>query len=495
MLRLYNTLTRRIEEFKPLRRDWVGYYSCGPTVYDYAHIGHARTYVFADVLQRVLEFADYKVKRVMNITDVGHLTSDADSGQDKMELASRASGKGAQREHKSVWDIAQFYTDDFMQMLDQLHINRPDIICKATDYITSMIRMIEVLERKGFTYTISDGVYFDTTKLADYGKLTGQPFDALVKGLKAGARIEVVSEKKNPTDFALWKFSYPHGRSFDNALDDATKRRQMEWESPWGKGFPGWHIECSAMSMHFLGETFDIHTGGVDHIPIHHTNEIAQSEAVTGRPFVRFWLHGEHLLIEGEKMSKSLKNFYRIKDLEEKKYSPMALRYLFLTASYRVQLNFTWKALNAAQSALKNLYGKTRELQLSVKGSKRAALSEGKPTKKDAFHKQFTDALFDDLNTAAALAVVWEVFKSNIPPDDKLDLLYLFDEVLGLGFRQITDNKEQTTDLPDEIKKLVYERERLRIDKKWVEADKIRIEIEGRGYKIEDTEHGTKVNR
>lgn len=290
MLKLYNTLTHKVEEFSPLTPPVVTYYSCGPTVYDFAHIGHARTYIFADILQRVLEFNGFQVKRVMNITDVGHLTSDADSGEDKME-------RGAAREKKSVWDIAKFYTTDFMDMIKKLNIKEPQIICKATDNITSMIRIIEVLEKKGFTYKIADGLYFDTSKFPDYGKLTGQTYEDLQKTLKAGARVEMVEGKKHPTDFALWKFT------------PAGIKRQMEWDSPWGRGFPGWHIECSAMSMKYLGETIDLHSGGVDHIPIHHTNEIAQSEAATGKTFVRFWLHADHLLVDGQKMSKSLNNF------------------------------------------------------------------------------------------------------------------------------------------------------------------------------------------
>lgn len=268
MFQIYNTLTHKIEEFKPINPLNVGFYSCGPTVYDFIHIGHARTYIFADILQRVLEFNGYKVKRVMNITDVGHLASDADSGEDKME-------KGAKREGRSVWDIAKFYTEDFFSMCQKLNIKKPEIICKATDYIKEMIQIMKVLEKKGFTYKTDDGIYFDTSKFRDYGKLTGQSFDKLQKSLKAGARVEFSQGKKHPTDFALWKFS-PMG-----------VKRQMEWDSPWGRGFPGWHLECSAMSMKYLGDTLDIHTGGVEHIPIHHTNEIAQSEAITGKQFVK----------------------------------------------------------------------------------------------------------------------------------------------------------------------------------------------------------------
>lgn len=475
MLRLYNTLTRKKEEFIPIHPPHVGYYSCGPTVYDFAHLGHARTYVFGDVLERVLSLNGYRVKRVMNITDVGHLTSDADSGEDKME-------KGAAREKKTVWEVAQFYTDDFFVMLQKLHIKKPEIICRATDYIPQMIALIKKLEEKGYTYRIADGIYFDTAKLSDYGKLTGHSFAELTKGLKAGARIEIVSGKKHPTDFALWKLT-PRGVS-----------RQMEWDSPWGKGFPGWHIECSAMSMEFLGETFDIHTGGVDHIPIHHTNEIAQSEAATGKPFVRFWLHGEHLLVDNEKMSKSLGNFYRVSDVKAKGFSPVALRYLFLTAHYHTQMNFTWKSLEASQAALTKLQESLLQLADQVAGKKRVNLSEEKLDKVNSFRKEFIDHVNDDLNIPAGLAVVWKVVKSNMPSADKLDLLYFFDKVLGLDLQR-TKNKEQRTEVPQEITELVNQREQFRKEKKWQEGDNLRREIEEKGFSIKDTPQGVVIKR
>lgn len=475
MLRFYNTLTRNIEEFQPLHPPTVTYYSCGPTVYDYAHIGHARTYVFADIAQRVLEFHGYKVKRVMNITDVGHLTSDSDSGEDKME-------KGAKREGKTVWDIAKFYTDDFFLMLEKLNIQKPETICKATDYINEMIDLIKVLEKKGCTYTITDGVYFDTENVSDYGKLTGKSKHELEKGMKAGARVEIVQGKRHPMDFALWKFSYPNGRSFDFAADDAAKQRQMEWESPWGRGFPGWHIECSAMSMKFLGETFDIHTGGVDHIPIHHTNEIAQSEAATGIQFVRFWLHGEHLLVDGEKMSKSLGNFYRLKDIEEKGYSPLVLRYLFFTSHYRSQMNFTWKSLGGVQTALNNLYDYVRELKKN--DTKETMLSlEGQKQKED-----FEKAIFDDLNMPQALAVLWNLVKSKVPSQEKYTLLADFDRVLGLGF---SDVKERVVSIPKDISKLVAKREQARMAKNFQEADQLRQELNMKNWGTADTSGGT----
>lgn len=471
MLKLYNTLTRKIEEFKPIDPPNVGFYSCGPTVYDFAHIGHARTYVFTDILQRVLEFNGFKVKRVMNITDVGHLTSDADFGDDKME-------KGARREKKSVWEIAQFYTDDFFQMTAKLNIKKPEIICRATDHISSMVRFIELLEKKGFTYLISDGVYFDTSKLPEYGQLTGQSFDNLQKTLRVGARIEMAEGKKHPTDFALWK------------LTPRQVKRQMEWDSPWGMGFPGWHIECSVMSMEFLGNSFDIHTGGVDHIPIHHTNEIAQSEATTGKTFVKYWLHAEHLLVDGEKMSKSSGNFYRVKDLQEKGFDPLSLRYLFLTASYRQQLNFTWKSLKAAQNALRQLTDQISSLKQSISEGERRSLSSDKLTKVDALRDRFIQSINDDLNTAQALAVTWEVLKSSIPSEDKYDLLLLFDEVLGIDFTKV---QSKEVEIPSEIQKLIRERQVLRKEKKYQQADKLRQRIEQEGFYVEDTPQGSKI--
>src|SRR3989344_403674 len=466
MLKIYNTLSHKIEDFKPIKPPEVGYYSCGPTVYDYAHIGHARTFVFADILQRVLEFDGIRVKRVMNITDVGHLTSDADSGEDKME-------KGAARENKTVWEIAEFYTEDFFQMLSKLNIKKPEIITKATDYVSAMIDLVKKLEKNGFTYKLPDGIYFDTSKLSDYGKLTGQSFGELQKTLRAGIRVEMVEGKKNPTDFALWKFT-PEG-----------VKRQMEWDSPWGKGFPGWHIECSAMSMEKLGETFDIHSGGVDHIPIHHTNEIAQSEAATGKKFVNYWIHGEHLLVDGKKMSKSLGNFYRVEDIEKKGFSALALRYLFLSASYRIQMNFTWKSLAGAQRAYDSIKYQVSSIKYK-KDSQRTVLSSDKLKTIDELRAKFTEAINDDLNMPAAVSVVWETLKSNIPSADKYDLVMLFDEVLGLELGKLKVQSEKLK-VPEEILQLAKKREQLRKEKKFKEADEVRKELEQRGYIVEDT--------
>lgn len=474
MLSLYNTLTRSIEEFKPLDGAVMTYYSCGPTVYDFAHLGHARTYVFADILQRVLEYNQFNVKRVMNITDVGHLTSDSDTGEDKMELASRRSGKGASRENKSVWDIAKFYTEDFFEMLEKLNIKKPPIICKATDYIPEMIHLIKKLEEKGFTYTISDGVYFDTTKFPKYGELTGMSFEKLEKSIKAGARIEMVKGKKHATDFALWKLT-PRG-----------VKRQMEWDSPWGKGFPGWHIECSAMSMELLGETLDIHTGGVDHIPIHHTNEIAQSEAGTGKKFVDYWLHGEHLLVDGVKMSKSLGNFYRVKDIEEKGFDPIALRYLFLTAHFRTQMNFTWESLNAAANAYKSLKNHIIWSEKNMKEAKELSPQAQK------YREQFVQSINNDLNIPQAVAVVWKLIgDGTVKSSEKKHLILDFDKVLGL---ELSDIKNVIV-TPEPIKMLMQARDNARKEKDYRKADEIRKEIEQKGYLIEDTSKGTAVKK
>lgn len=485
MLKLYNTLTRKIEEFKPIHPPHVGFYSCGPTVYDYQHIGNYRTYVGADILQRVLEYNGYKVKRVMNITDVGHLTSQADTGEDKME-------KSAEEKKKTVWEIADFYTEDFFAALSKLNIKMPNIVCKATDHIEEMIALIKRLEFGGYTYRISDGIYFDTSKLKDYGKLA----KADIKGLKAGARVEMVSGKKNPTDFALWKFS-----------GDA-KRRQMEWDSPWGKGFPGWHIECSAMSLKYLGgafengnfhgersRTIDIHSGGVDHIPIHHTNEIAQSEAVyrtvhgeaaTGKPFVKYWVHFAFLLVNNEKMSKSLGNFYTQHDIEKKGFDLLDLRYLYLNTHYRSIMNFTWEGIAGAKKALERLREKVSLLRSHLQGEALQTASE-----RDKYEKKFLAAINDDLNMPAALAVVWEMIDdAKLGGCDKLKLIEKFDEVLGLRLPEVSAKKEK---IPEEILELAKEREKNRKEKNWQKSDQLRQQIEKKGYLIEDTPEGFKI--
>ncbi|MCX6817163.1 MAG: cysteine--tRNA ligase [Candidatus Beckwithbacteria bacterium] len=457
MLKIYNTLFRKIEEFKPLNPPKVGMYICGPTVYDYAHLGHARTYTNSDVLVRTLRWFGYQVKVVMNITDVGHLTSQADTGEDKVE-------KKARLENKTAQEIAKYYTDDFWQMCVGLNILKPDIITPATQHIPTMINLIKTLEQKGFVYKTDDGIYFDTSKLADYGRLGRID----IKGLQVGWRVEK-RQKKHPTDFALWKFS-----PSPSADGSGQAQRQMEWESPWGIGFPGWHIECSAMSMKYLGETLDIHTGGVDHIPVHHTNEIAQSEAATGKQFVRYWFHSNFLDIDGAKMSKSLGNFYRVKDLIDKGYEPLALRYLFLTGHYRTKMNFTWKALDGAQEAYKKLKALISEW-----------VDEPKVNFDNKFNNQFKTAIENDLNLPQALAVVWEMVKSPIASGNKLALIQEWDKVLGLNLGQ-KGIRAKGQKMSEEIKKLINLREKLRQEKKWQEADELRKQNEAQGHQVKD---------
>ena len=452
-MKIYNTLSRSIEEFNPIKKNKVGLYTCGPTVYNYQHIGNLRTYVFEDILKRVLEYNKYKIKHIMNITDVGHLTSDGDTGEDKME-------KGAAREGKSAWDIAKFYTKIFKQDLGALNIIFPTKFTKATDNIKEQINLIKKLEKKGFTYQTSDGIYFDTAKLPDYGKLA--QLDK--QELKAGARVEM-GEKKNPTDFALWKFSPVH------------EKRQMEWKSPWGIGFPGWHIECSAMAAKYLGQPFDIHCGGIDHIPVHHTNEIAQSEAANGKPLANYWMHGEFLVLDGAKMSKSSGEFLTLEALKTKNFNPLAYRYLLLQTHYRKQLTFSWDAVQAAQNGLEHLYSAARELP--KKDASTALLEE-----------EFLDTINNDLDVAGALALIWTALKQKTID---LPTLLKFDTVLGLDIKK--QLKIKTTPLSAEIAALIAARDQARQNKNWSESDSLRTKIENLGYTIEDTPTGTRVSK
>ena len=459
MLKLYNTLSRKKEVFKPLKNKQVRLYTCGPTVYWFAHIGNLRTFTFEDILKRVLKYNGYKVKHVMNITDVGHLTSDADTGEDKMEV-------GAKREKKTAWQIAEFYTKSFKRDLKFLNIKEPDIWVKATETINDQINLIKILEKRGFTYKIADGVYFDTAKVKNYGELAGKK----KKKLKAGARVEMVPGKKNPADFALWK------------LTPAGIKRQMEWDSPWGRGFPGWHTECVVMAAKYLGIPLDIHCGGIDHIAIHHTNEIAQSEAAFSKNLARFWLHGEFLRIDRGRMGKSEGNIVILKGLIKKGFNPLAYRYLCLNTHYMSKLNFSWPALESAQNALNNLYEKMRELKLS----------STKPAEKKSlivYQKKFLDLINNNLDMPGALALTWKIVK-----DKKLDiknkkaLLLDFDEVLGLNLAKIRKPK-----IPQKIKKLVELREKYRQEKKWAKADEIRKKIKESGYQVEDTKGGPEI--
>jgi cysteinyl-tRNA synthetase len=459
---LTNSLTRKKEKFEAINPPNVGMYTCGMTVYDYAHIGHGRKYVSDDILKRVLIANGYKVKHVQNVTDVGHLVSDSDEGEDKLE-------KGAIRQGKTVWEVAEFFTKNFYDSMDELNIIRPDIICKATDHIKEQIEMVGKLMDKGYAYDTPEAVYFDVTKFKKYGEAFGQKLED--KRTAARSEVQTGEHKKHPADFALW---FKRVGRFEN--------HTMHWESPWGDGFPGWHIECSAMSTKYLGDQFDIHTGGEDHLSVHHPNEIAQSEAATGKsPFVKYWIHTAFLMVDGKKMSKSLGNFYTVEDIKKKGFDPLSLRYLYLTAHYRDPLNFTWESLQAAQNALEKLKSQISSLKSQTD---RSVLSPEKEKEIEKFRNDFSASVNDDLNTSKALAVLWEVLKSNIPSGDKYDLALSFDEVLGLKLSESPDNKIKIT---DEIKNLLEKRETLRRDKKFEEADKIRKQIEEAGYAVNDT--------
>lgn len=462
---LTNSLSRKKEKFEPINPPNVGMYTCGITAYDFTHIGHGRKYVMDDVLKRMLTANGFKVKHVENVTDVGHLVSDADEGEDKLE-------NGAKKQGKTVWEVAEFFTKYFFDAMDKLNIIRPDIVCKATDHIPEQIDLVKKLIDKGYAYDTPEAVYFDVSKFEKYDSLFGQKLSEK----KIGVRKEVKEgeHKKNPADFALW-FKRT-GRFADHT---------MYWDSPWGDGFPGWHIECSAMSMKYLGEQFDIHTGGEDHLSIHHPNEIAQSEAATGKiPFVKYWLHTAFLLVDGRKMSKSLENFYTVEDVEKKGFEPLALRYLFLTAHYRDPLNFTWESLVASQNALTKLRSQLKSLK-SEEG--RTVLSEEKNEKVENYWNDFFAAVNDDLNTPQALAVLWEVLKSNIPSTDKYDLAMSFDEILGL---KLSEARISNIEIPNNIKILMTKRQKLREEKKFEEADKIRRQIEEAGFEVNDSPIG-----
>lgn len=411
-LYLYNSLTKQKELFTPIDKNEVKLYTCGPTVYSFATIGHGRKYVMDDILKRTLEYNGYKVNHVQNVTDVGHLVSDADDGEDKME-------KGAKQQGKTVWEVAEFFTKNFYDSMDKLNIIRPTTICKATDHIKEQIELIEKLFKNGYAYDTDEAVYFDTSKFEDYGKLFGQK----LADKKLGVRNEVKTDenKRNNADFALWFKRV--GKFTDHT---------MHWESPWGDGFPGWHIECSAMSMKYLGDQIDIHTGGEDHLSIHHPNEIAQCECATDKkPFSRFWVHYAFLMVDGTKMSKSLGNYFTIQDILDKGIDPIALRYLYLGAHYKKPMNFTWTSLESAAKGLENLKLKIINYKLSA----RTILSEEKNIKVDEYKAKFIEALNDDLNTSKSMAVLFEMLKSNIPSEDKYDLAISFDEVLGLGLK------------------------------------------------------------
>ncbi|MDJ0783561.1 MAG: cysteine--tRNA ligase [Desulfosarcinaceae bacterium] len=459
-LKLYNTLTRRKETFAPIIAGEVGLYTCGPTVYNYAHIGNLRTYIFEDILKRVLSYNGYRVKHVMNITDVGHLTGDRDMGEDKME-------RGALREGKSAWEIAAHFTEAFQEDLRRLNIVDPTIWCRATDSIGEQIGLVRTLEEKGYTYKTADGVYFDTARFADYTKLSRQNLEAL----QEGARVEKNPEKRNLTDFALWKFS------------PEESQRQMEWNSPWGVGFPGWHIECSAMSMKYLGDQLDIHCGGTDHIDVHHTNEIAQSEAATGKPFFRFWMHGAFLNITGgKKMAKSSGDFLTLTaTFNDRGIDPLVYRFAAFQTHYRKPMEYSDEAVQAARNGYNHLKNQVRQL------FDQAGESTG--TLDSAAKKRFLTAVNDDLNMPRAMAAVQETLKSDLSPADKLATILDFDQVLGLGL----DTVAAAVALPTEVAAKLAQRQQARAEKNWGLADQLREEIQALGYQVQDAKGEQKV--
>lgn len=455
-MKLYNTLTRSLEEFKPIKHNCLSFYACGPTVYDFAHIGHIRAYVFNDTIRRTFEYLGYGVKHVMNITDVGHLSDDADSGEDKME-------KGARKYGKTVWDLAQYYTDFFFMSMDAMNVLRPHITCKATDHIPEMIEIVKTLIAKGHAYETKEAVYFDVTTFKEYGKLSGQKNEEKMNAVREDVYID--SEKKHPSDFALW---FKRVGKF--------KDHTMHWDSPWGDGFPGWHIECSAMSMKYLGKTLDIHTGGIDHIPVHHENEIAQSEAANGAPFVHYWMHYHFLQVEGQKMSKSLGNFYTIEDIRKRGIDPMAFRLLLLQSHYRQPMNFTWSALLATQEAYKKLKAEVQVLKDQIH-----TMQDYMPDVN--LMTPFLDCLKNDFQTPQAVALLFTVIKSNKSVEEKMSFLTNADELLGLGLMK----EEKAITIPTEVVDLAEQRKKAKENKEFDKADTLRKQVEALGYKIEDT--------
>jgi cysteinyl-tRNA synthetase len=463
-MKLYNTLTRTIEEVVPIDSPEVKVYTCGPTVYDYAHIGHWFNYIRMDTLIRTIKMAGLQPNWVMNITDVGHLVSDADEGEDKLE-------KGARREGKTAWGVAAFYTADFLAGMEELRILEPTHLVKATEHIPQQIALIRRLEEKGFTYSIDDGVYYDTRKFPRYADFARLDLDEQ----QEGARVTINKQKHNQSDFALWKFS------------PKDHQRDMEWDSPWGKGFPGWHIECSAMSMYYLGETLDIHTGGIDHIPVHHTNEIAQSEGATDKRLSNMWLHSNHVMVNGEKISKSLGNGIRLQEITEKGISPMAIRLNVLESHYRTQSKFSWDTLEAAQRRLQRWLEAADQrwqvLELSDRNHEHVKLAHA------AVH-DFRAALENDLNTAQALSsiesVVGTIEQYGITApllDDFTKLLHLIDDALGINLLR--------GDISESQKQMITEREKARAKKEWAKSDQLRGTLKEQGVGIRDTDSRT----
>ena len=458
-----NTLTKKKEKFIPINQNEITIYSCGPTVYKDATIGNMRTNIFQDVLRRMLEYNGYKVKQVMNITDVGHLVSDGDEGEDKMI-------KSAKEEHKTPEEIAEHYTKLFFEDLKALNIQLPEVICKATEYIPDMIEYVKKLIENGYAYETSTAIYFNVAKLDKYGILSG----INLEDQKAGARVEIDSEKINPYDFALWI--------------KAPKNHIMKWNSPWGEGYPGWHIECSTMSKKHLGEQFDIHTGGIDLIPTHHENEIAQSKGFDGKIPANYWLHGEYLLINGGKMSKSLGNVYLLRDIINKGYDPLVYRLFCYTCNYRNKLNFTWEGIESTSKSLERL---RNAYQTHLKGTEK--LNDKDIKKLKELENDFNKAINDDMNMPLAMSYVWELARYEKKSPKIAELLQKFDKVLAIKIDK--ENKEEKNKISKEIIDLVEQRKKAREEKNWQESDRIRDLIKEKGYEIKDTKEGVEINK